>query len=106
MGMTGRASTRPESRLTASLTLAILISCSRFGAALGLALVTIVRESITDREKDAMLRVSPASAEKSLDWPQEQQAMWKGIQAAFYFCAACGFAGMPIAAPSGADVKR
>lgn len=81
------------------LILAVLISCSRFGAAFGLALVTIIRESVADAERSAMSSASSEDSAMSLDWPQEQEALWKGIQAAFYFCAGCGFAGGFIPAP-------
>lgn len=81
------------------LILAVLISCSRFGAAFGLALVTIIRESVAGAERSAMSSASSEDSAMSLDWPQEQEALWKGIQAAFYFCAGCGFAGGFILAP-------
>jgi len=81
------------------LILAVLISCSRFGAAFGLALVTIIRESVADVERSAMSSASSEDFAMSPDWPQEQEALWKGIQAAFYFCAGCGFAGGFIRAP-------
>ncbi|RXK35463.1 hypothetical protein M231_07275 [Tremella mesenterica] len=67
---------------------ALFISFERFGATLGLALSTIVRESVqTAKEKSLRIHLGMGVGQK-LGWLEEQQAMWEGVKAALFFCGA------------------
>ena len=66
-----------------------MLSFCRFGAAFGLAILTIVRQSVQSTEER---RIRGNSAHV-LAWPEQQAAMFKGLQAAFWMTAAYIFIG-------------
>ncbi|RXK35465.1 hypothetical protein M231_07277 [Tremella mesenterica] len=67
---------------------ALLVSCMRFGAMMGLALSTITREGV-QHSKEASFRHSLGlDSTTLLDWTMEQIAEWEGVKSAFFFCGA------------------
>ena len=53
-----------------------MLSFCRFGAAFGLAILTIVRQSVQSTEERRIRRDSA----HVLSWPEQQAAMFKGLQ--------------------------
>ena len=82
---------RPVRCHVLTVVLAIMLSFCRFGAAFGLAILTIVRQSVQSTEER---RIRGNSAHV-LAWPEQQAAMFKGLQAAFWMTAAYIFIGEP-----------
>ena len=66
-----------------------MLSFCRFGAAFGLAIQSIIRQAVQSSEEQRLRSVHG----QPLGWPDEQEGMFRGLQAAFWATAAYLFFG-------------
>ncbi|EIW66343.1 hypothetical protein TREMEDRAFT_65617 [Tremella mesenterica DSM 1558] len=62
------------------------VTIMRFGATLGLALSTITRSSVQSAKEESLRRELGLAVGETLEWVQEQKALWVGVKAALFFC--------------------
>lgn len=77
---------------------AVFITFMRFGATLGLAIATLIRDAVQSAHESTTRLHLGLTSDATLGWPDEQPAIWAGVKAAFFFCgAAVYFAALMIA---------